>query len=69
MPIPALLSALVDHEDGSEMSKAPRKEKPNTKKNIKLATQLVARLFKAAGPKITVIKNPSRVKMLTMEVE
>ena len=71
-PVPALLSAFVDHDDGSVISKAPRNEMPNARNNAKktrLAIQLVARLFKAAGPKINVIKNPSRVKMMTMDVE
>jgi hypothetical protein len=33
-------------------------------KEIRLAIQFVARLFNAAGPKITVIKKPSKVKMI-----
>src|SRR5690606_17848895 len=68
---PALLSALFDQELGSVISNAPRKEIPkikNIRKKTKLATQLVARLFKAVGPKITVIKKPSNVKINIMEV-
>ena len=69
---PALLSALLAHEEGSVISKAPRNETPNKTnkaKNTMLAIQLVARLFKAAGPKINVIKKPSKVNMKTMDTE
>ena len=72
LPVPALLSAFVDHDDGKVISKAPKKEIPNTKNKAKknrLAIQLVARLFNAAGPKMTVIRKPSSVKMMTMDVE
>ena len=71
LPDPALLSAEFPHELGNEISNAPRNEIPNiknTRKKIKLAIQFVARLFKAVGPKITVIKKPSSVNMKTMEV-
>ena len=72
LPVPALLSALVDQEEGSVISKAPKKEIPNRRKRAKkkrLAIQLVAKLFKAAGPKMTVIRKPNNVKMMTIEVE
>ena len=72
LPVLALLSALFPHELGSEISKAPKKEIPNNKniaKKIRLAIQFVARLFNAVGPKITVIKNPSNVKIKTIEAE
>ena len=72
LPVPALLSALVDQEAGNAISNAPRKEIPNTKKTAKktrFAIQLVDKLFNAAGPKISVIKNPSNVNMTTIDVE
>ena len=50
----------------------PKKEIPNIKnkrKKIRLAIQLVARLFNAVGPNITVIKNPNNVKITMIEVE
>src|SRR5690606_24756682 len=62
----ALLSAAVLHLAGNSISKAPRKEIPKTrniKKNIKLASQCVANLLSASGPKISVITNPSKVKI------
>ena len=71
-PVPALLSAFVDQEEGSVISNAPKNEMPNRRnnaKNTRLAIQFVARLFNAAGPKINVIKKPSRVKMTTMDEE
>ena len=70
LPVPALLSAFVDQDAGSVISKAPRKEIPNRRnraKNTRFAIQLVARLFKAAGPKISVTKKPNSVKMMIME--
>ena len=72
LPVPALLSALFDHELGKPISNAPKNEIPkikNTRKKIIFAIQFVARLFNAAGPKITVIKNPSNVKITIMESE
>src|SRR5678815_3152051 len=62
--MPAFLSALFAQEEGSVISNAPKKEAPNrtnTPKNTRLAIQLVARLFRAAGPKANVIKRPSKV--------
>jgi len=35
LPVPALLSALVDHEEGNVISKAPRNEKPNNTNKAK----------------------------------
>ena len=70
--MPALVSAFVDHEDGNAISKAPKNDIPNSRKIAKkarLAIQLVARLFNAAGPNITVIRNPSKVKMRMIEDE
>ena len=70
--VPALLSARFDHDDGSVISNAPKNEIPKTRNNAKkkrLAIQFVARLFNAAGPKINVIKKPSRVKIITIDVE
>ena len=70
--MPALVSLFVAHEAGRVISKAPRKEMPNNKntaKKIRLAIQLVASLFNAAGPKINVIKKPSNVKMIMMDAE
>ena len=70
--MPALLSAFVDQEEGNAISKAPKNDIPNSKKIAKkrrLAIQLVARLFKAAGPNITVMKKPSKVKMIMMDEE
>ena len=64
--VPALLSARLAHEEGNSILKAPKKEIPKTRnsaKNIRLAIQLVARLFKAAGPNMSVIKNPNNVKI------
>ena len=72
LPVLALLSALFPHELGKEISKAPRNEIPKIKKirkKIRLAIQLVARLFNAVGPKITVIKKPNKVKMKIIESE
>ncbi len=72
LPVPALLSALLDHEAGNSILKAPKKEIPKTRnkaKNTRFAIQFVARLFRAAGPKINVIKNPRTVNMTTIEVE
>jgi hypothetical protein len=72
LPVPALLSALLDHELGNSISNAPKKEIPkikNIRKKTRLAIQFVARLFRAVGPKITVIKKPTIVKIITMEVE
>ena len=72
LPEPALLSALLDHELGNPISKAPKKEIPkikNKRKNIMLAIQLVAKLFNAVGPKITVIKKPRRVKIKMIDKE
>jgi hypothetical protein len=49
----ALLSAFVDHDEGNVISKAPRNEMPKTRKRAKkkrFTIQLVAILFKAAGP-------------------
>ncbi len=68
----AFESAFVCHDAGNWISKAPRNEIPKIKKikkKIILAIQLVANLFKAAGPKIKVIKNPSTVKMMMIESE
>ena len=70
LPVLALASDRLVHEDGRVISKAPRKEIPNTTnntKNSKLATQLVARLFSAAGPKINVTRKPRNVKIRTMD--
>ncbi len=72
LPVPALLSALLLHELGKPISNAPKNEIPkikNIRKKIMFAIQLVAKLFNAAGPKITVIKNPSKVKIIMMESE
>jgi hypothetical protein len=72
LPVLALLSALFPHELGRDISNAPKNEIPKIKKirkNIRLAIQLVARLFNAVGPKITVIKKPRSVKIITMERE
>ena len=66
----AFASLLFVQLDGSVISNAPRNEKPNTKKsakNTRLAIQFVARLFKAAGPKIRVTKKPSNVKITTID--
>ena len=71
-PVSALLSALFDHDAGRAISKAPKNEMPkikNTAKKIRLAIQLVAKLFNAAGPNIRVIRKPNKVKITTMEVE
>ncbi len=70
LPVPALESDLFIQEAGRFISNAPKKEIPKTRnntKNTRLAIQLVARLFNAAGPKINVIKNPSKVKITTIE--
>ena len=70
--MPAYLSVRVPHEAGRLISKAPRNDMPNNKKitkNIRLASQLVARLFSAAGPNISVIKKPSSVKMMMIDKE
>src|SRR5690348_9454369 len=72
LPVPALLSALLLQELGNSILKAPKKEIPkikNTRKNTRLAIQFVARLFSAVGPKITVIKKPSKVKITMMDTE
>ena len=69
--VPAFESDLFVHDDGKEISKAPKNENPNTRNNakkIKLAIQLVARLFNAAGPNSNVIENPSKVKIVTIEI-
>src|SRR5581483_290033 len=69
--VPALASERFDQEPGSAISNAPRNESPkvmNKVKKIRLAIQFVARLFSAAGPKITVTANPVVVKMVTMEM-
>ena len=58
--------------DGSVISNAPKKEIPkmkNSAKNIRLAIQLVAKLFKAAGPKTSDTKKPTNVKMTMMDNE
>ena len=71
-PTLALLSVLLAQDEGSVISKAPRNETPNktnTAKKIRLAIQLVARLFKAAGPKTKVIKKPSRVNIKIIDEE
>ena len=70
LPMPALLSTLLDQDDGRFISKAPKKEMPNKRKmakNSKLAIQFVANWFKAAGPKTTVIKKPSNVNINTID--
>ena len=70
--VPALLSAWVDHDDGRAISKAPKKENPNNTKRRKknrLAIQLVARLFNAAGPNTKVTRKPINVNMMIMEEE
>ena len=72
LPVPALLSAFVDQEEGRVISKAPKNEKPNNTNSAKknrLAIQFVARLFNAAGPKTSVTRKPSKVKMRTIEDE
>lgn len=69
-PIFAFVSDRLDQDPGGAISKAPGKERPKATKSVKkmrLAIQLVARLFSAAGPKISVVSNPIPVKMMTME--
>src|SRR4051794_7132526 len=70
--IPALVSACVDQLDGSVISNAPKKEIPkmkNSAKNTRLAIQLVAKLFNAAGPKISDTRKPTNVKITMMDSE
>ena len=70
--IPALVSACVDQLAGNVISNAPKKEIPKMKnraKKTRLAIQLVAKLFNAAGPKISDTKNPTNVKITMIESE
>ena len=72
LPVLALLSALLLHELGKLISKAPKNEIPkikNIRKKIMFAIQLVAKLFNAAGPNITVIKKPNNVNITIMDAE
>src|SRR5690606_8464746 len=60
-PLSALASILFTHEAGSVSSNAPRHETANAtsrKKNSRLKTPLVERLFSASAPKATVIRSP-----------
>src|SRR5690606_6642647 len=72
LPKPALESVLLIHDEGSVISKAPKKEIPNMAnmaKNTRLAIQFVDRLFRAFPPKTREINTPNRVKMMMMESE
>ena len=59
--VSALLSILLDHFEGSLMSKAPKKDMANTTsmaKNIRLNTALVAMSFSLPAPKASVMAMP-----------
>jgi hypothetical protein len=72
LPTPALESVALVQEEGSVISKAPKKEMANmtmsTKKN-RLARQSVESVFNAADPNIADTNTPRMVKMTMMDSE
>ena len=60
-PLSEAESALLTHELGSTISKAPKNDNAKMKKMIKnkrLKKTLLAKSFKASEPSVTVTKNP-----------
>ena len=68
----ALLSVTFVHEEGNVISKAPKNDIPNIIKmikNIRLAIQLVERLFNAVAPNANDIRTPKIVNIVTIDNE
>src|SRR6185312_11868112 len=67
VPVPALASVLLVHEEGRAISNAPRNEIPNmikTAKKKRFAIQLVERLLRTLEPKMAEMSTPRTVNMI-----